>query len=155
MDEHISEKAKDIVRESIAENARTEIPLYERRKGKEYRASGSWQATKGERFLIESFGCLFFFGVFIGIIMLFIHPGKLASIVLGIGIIGAVGTFVSLFAIVFRKHRQEPMEAHYYDVDYKYNAFTGEKTDRSREITKEEFFGTEKETSDQISQFDK
>ena len=32
------------------------------------------------------------------------------------------------------------MEAHYYDTDYKYNAFTGEKTDNSKEITKEEFF---------------
>ena len=73
--------------------------------------------------------------------MLFIHPGKLSSILLGIGITGAVGTFISLFAIVFRKHKEEPMEAHYYDTDYKYNAFTGEEKDAGREITKEEFFG--------------
>ena len=82
-----------------------------------------------------------FFGIFIGLIMLFIFPGKLASIILAIGIIGAVGTFVSLFAIVLHKHKQEPMEAHYYDTDYKYNAFTKEETDHSKEITKEEFFG--------------
>ena len=83
---------------------------------------------------------MFFFGAFIWIIMLFIHPGKLAFIILGIGIIGAIGTFISLFAIVLSKHRKEPMEAHYYNVDYKYNAFTGEETDNTREISKEEFF---------------
>ena len=73
--------------------------------------------------------------------MQFIHPGKLAFIILGAGIIGAVGTFISLFAIVFLKHKKEPMETHYYDTDYKYNAFTGEETDNTREITEEEFFG--------------
>ena len=143
MNDQITEKAEDIVRESIEESARIEVPLYERRKGKEFHASGSWQTTKGEKRLIETFGYLFFFGVFIGLIMLFVHPGKLAGVVLGIGIIGAVGTFVSLFAIVFRKHKEEPMEAHYYDTDYKYNAFTGEEADNTREITKEEFFGKE------------
>ena len=117
------------------------IPLYERRKGKEFHASGSWQTTKGEKRLIETFGCQFFFGVFIGLFMLFIHPGTLAYILLGLGIIGAVGTFISLFAIVLHKHKEEPMEAHFYDTDYKYNAFTGETTDNTKEITKEEFFG--------------
>ncbi len=145
MNEGISEKAENIVRESVEENARIGIPLYERRKGKEFHASGSWKATEGEKRLIETFGCMFFFGVFIGLIMLFIQPGMFASILLGIGIIGAVGTFISLFAIVFHKQKQEPMEAHYYDVDYKYNAFTKEESDKSREITKEEFFGKKKE----------
>ena len=141
MSEHISEKAESIVRESIEENARMEMPLYERRKGKEFHASGSWQATKGERYLVETFGYMFFFGVFIGLIMHFIHPGKLTCIIIGIGLIGAVGTFISLLAIVFRKHRQEPMEARYYDTDYTFNAFTGEEADHSKEISKEEFFG--------------
>lgn len=141
MNKHISEKTDSIVRERIGESARFEIPLYERRKGKEFHASGSWQATKGEKRLVETFGYLFFFGVFLGLILLLIHPGRLASILLGIGIIGAVGSFISLFAIVFHKHKQEPMEAKYYDTDYEYNAFTGEETDHTREITKEEFFG--------------
>ena len=139
--ERIYEKTENAVRESIREGARVEIPLYERRKGKEFHASGSWEATKGEKRIIETFGYMFFFGVFIGFIMQFIHPGKLAVIILVTGIIGAVGTFISLFAIVFLKHKNEPMETHYYDTDYKYNAFTGEETDNTREITKEEFFG--------------
>lgn len=139
--ERIYEKTENAVRESIREGARVEIPLYERRKGKEFHASGSWEATKGEKRIIETFGYMFFFGVFIGLIMQFIHPGKLAVIILVTGIIGAVGTFISLFAIVFLKHKNEPMETHYYDTDYKYNAFTGEETDNTREITKEEFFG--------------
>ncbi|MBQ9158573.1 MAG: hypothetical protein IJ136_04480 [Erysipelotrichaceae bacterium] len=137
----ISEKVEQAMRESITGDKHIEIPLYERRKGKEFHASGSWKATEGEKRIIESFGYMAFFGIFIGLIMLFIFPGKLASIILAIGIIGAVGTFVSLFAIVLHKHKQEPMEAHYYDTDYKYNAFTKEETDHSKEITKEEFFG--------------
>lgn len=137
----ISEKVEQVMRESITGDKHIEIPLYERRKGKEFHASGSWKATEGEKRIIESFGYMAFFGIFIGLIMLFIFPGKLASIILAIGIIGAVGTFVSLFAIVLHKHKQEPMEAHYHDTDYKYNAFTKEETDHSKEITKEEFFG--------------
>ena len=137
----ISEKVEQVMRESITGDKHIEIPLFERRKGKEFHASGSWKATEGEKRIIESFGYMAFFGIFIGLIMLFIFPGKLASIILAIGIIGAVGTFVSLFAIVLHKHKQEPMEAHYYDTDYKYNAFTKEETDYSKEITKEEFFG--------------
>ncbi len=137
----ISEIVEDIARESITGDKHIEIPLYERRKGKEFHASGSWKATEGEKRIIESFGYMAFFGIFIGLIMFFIFPGKLASIILAIGIIGAIGTFISLFAIVLHKHKQEPMEAHYYDTDYKYNAFTKEETDHSKEITKEEFFG--------------
>ena len=137
----ISEKVEQVMRESITGDKHIEIPLYERSKGKEFHASGSWKATEGEKRIIESFGYMAFFGIFIGLIMLFIFPGKLASIILASGIIGAVGTFVSLFAIVLHKHKQEPMEAHYYDTDYKYNAFTKEETDHSKEITKEEFFG--------------
>jgi len=137
----ISEKVEQVMRESLTGDKHIEIPLYERRKGKEFHTSGSWKATEGEKRIIESFGYMAFFGIFIGLIMLFIFPGKLASIILAIGIIGAVGTFVSLFAIVLHKHKQEPMEAHYYDTDYKYNAFTKEETDHSKEITKEEFFG--------------
>ena len=139
--ESISEKAEKIARKSKVGGSRVEIPLYERRKGKEFHASGTWEATKGEKILIESFGYLFFFGVFIGILLLFILPGTLAFVILGLGIAGAVGMFISLFAIAFHKHKQDPMEAHYYDTDYKYNAFTGEETDNTREITKEEFLG--------------
>ena len=141
MNKNVSEKVKDVVRKSVKDNSRVEVPLYRRQKGKEFHASGTWQATDGERRLIETFGCLFFFGIFLALIMGFIHPGTLSSILLGIGITGAIGTFVSLFAIVFRKNRKEPMEAHYYDTDYKYNALTGEETDKSKEITKEEFLG--------------
>ncbi len=118
-----------------------QVPLYQRRVGKEFHASGTWKASKGERRLIEIFGWLFFLGIFIGVFMVIIMPGTIASIILGIGIIGAVGTFVSLFVIAFRKHKEKPMEAHYYSTDYKYNAFTGQQADNSREITKDEFYG--------------
>ena len=133
----ISEKVEQVMRESLTGDKHIEIPLYERRKGKEFHASGSWKATEGEKRIIESFGYMAFFGIFIGLIMLFIFPGKLASIILAIGIIGAVGTFVSLFAIVLHKHKQEPMEAHYYDTDYKYNAFTINCNSTTRKCSKQ------------------
>ena len=145
MDKQITEKAEDIMRKGRVKRDGIEVPLYERRRGKEFHASGSWQTTKGEKRLIETFGYLFFFGVLIGLLLLFVHPGTFAWIVLGLGIAGAVGMFISMFAIVLHKHKQEPMEAHYYDTDYKYNAFTGEETDHSREITKEEFLGTKQD----------
>jgi len=136
-----SERTEGVLHGKTEQRIHTEIPLYERRKGKEFHASGTWQTTKGEKILIETFGYLFFFGIFIGLILFFILPGKLASVILGIGIIGAVGTFISLIAVALHKHKQEPMEGRYYDVDYKYNAFTGEETDHTREITKDAFFG--------------
>ena len=145
MDKQITEKAEDIMRKGRVKRDGIEVPLYECRRGKEFHASGSWQTTKGEKRLIETFGYLFFFGVLIGLLLLFVHPGTFAWIVLGLGIAGAVGMFISMFAIVLHKHKQEPMEAHYYDTDYKYNAFTGEETDHSREITKEEFLGTKQD----------
>ena len=123
------------------QNTRVSVPLYERRKGKEFHASGSWKATKGEKILVEIFGGMFFFGIFIGLFMLLIHPGTLAFIVLGVGVIGAIGVFVSLFAIVLHKHKEQPMETHYYNTDYQYNAFKEQVTDNTREITKEEFYG--------------
>ena len=137
----ISEKAENIMRKSRVKGNGVEIPLYERRKGMEFHASGSWQTTKGERLIIETFGWMFFLGVFAGLIVLFIHPGAFAYCLLGVGIAGAVGTFISLFAIAFKKNKEEPMETHGYDTDCKYNAFTGEETNYSREITKEEFLG--------------
>lgn len=141
MDKQITEKAEDIMRKRKVKPNGIEVPLYERRKGKEFHASGTWKTTPGEKRLIETFGYLFFFGVVIGLLMLFIRPGTLAYIILGLGIVGAVGMFISMFAIVLHKNKEKPMEAHYYDNDYKYNAFTGEETDHSREITKEEFLG--------------
>ena len=47
--------------------------------------------------------------------------------------------FVVLFGLVFKKSRKEPMEAHYYDVDYRYNGISGETEDETVEISKDEF----------------
>ena len=133
------EKIKEITDHSTIDGEKISIPLYEKRKGKEYRASGQWQVSKKERFLIEGFGYVFFFGVFIGLFMLMFHAGKIAGFFLIAGIIGAIGMSISLFAVVFKKNKEEPMESHYYDVDRTYNAFKGETTDRTKEISKEEF----------------
>ena len=52
-----------------------------------------------------------------------------------------VGMFVVMFGIIFLKSRKEPMEKHYYSVDYRYNGLTDEQTDNGYEISKEEFYG--------------
>lgn len=141
MDKQTYKETENKARENAAESPHIEIPLFERRKGKEFHASGRWHVMKNEKRLIEIFGGMFFFGVFLGIMMILIYPGTLAYAVLGIGILGAAGSFISLFAIVLHKHNQAPMEAHYYDIDYKYNAINGQETDHTREISKEEFLG--------------
>ena len=43
------------------------------------------------------------------------------------------------------KARKEPLDKHYYDVDHKYNGITGEGSDDTREISKEEFYGKDRE----------
>ena len=53
----IYKKAESVVKQTVKDNSHIEIPLYERRKGKEFHASGSWQTTKGEKRLLEGFGC--------------------------------------------------------------------------------------------------
>ena len=139
------ERIKEITDHAVRDGNHVTIPLYEKRKGKEYHASGSWQATKKERILIEGFGYVFFFGVFIGLFLLIFHAGKIAEFFLIIGIIGAIGMSISLFAVVFKKNKEEPMEGHYYDVDYTYNAIKGETTDNTKEISKEEFYNKKDE----------
>ena len=51
------------------------------------------------------------------------------------------GMFVVLFGLVYLKSRKEPMEKHYYSVDYKYDGIKDESEDNGHEISQEEFYG--------------
>ena len=118
--------------------------LYERRKGKEFKASGSWKLDKREDITIKVIGMIF--GAHIILALLFMFLGKKA------GIYFFVLTFVWMFVmmgymfyLVLRKHKEEPMETHYYDVDYKYDGIKNEITDNTKEISAEEFHGKKEE----------
>ena len=110
--------------------------LYERRKGRQMHASGSWGITTVERRLINAVAVFFSVSVIAVLASGFVHRKwfLVASIVCCA--ISFVLMFAVLFGLVFKKSREEPMETHYYDVDYTYNGITGKTEDKTLEITK-------------------
>ena len=119
--------------------------LFEVQKGKQMRASGSWKVTRQEDLLIKAVGFIFAASVIVFLLSSFleIRPLLLPSLIYLI--VSFMGMFVVLFGLVYRKSRKEPMEKHYYDVDYRYDGIRNEVNDRTREISKEEFHGKEKQ----------
>ena len=114
--------------------------LYERRKGKEFHGSGSWKLSRKEDALIKAMGMIFAIHVILALLFMFLGKRN--------GVFFFVMTFVwmlimmaYMFYLVFKKHKEEPMETHYYDVDYEYNGIKGEMTDNTKEISAEEFHG--------------
>lgn len=121
--------------------------LYNRQIGKQMHASGSWKATRGEQRLVNAVAVFFA----VSVIAVLATPLVQKKWFLILSVVCCAVAFISMFAILFgiviRKNRQEPVEKHYYDVDYRYNGIKGETDDKTREITKEEFLhgsGTEK-----------
>ena len=113
--------------------------LYEFRKGKQMQASGSWKTTPREDMIVKVVGV--FFGVS-AVAELLVSFLGIRSLILPVTIclaISFIGVFVVLFGLVYLKSRKEPMEKHYYDVDYEYNGIRDEMTDKTREISEEEF----------------
>ena len=113
--------------------------LYEYQKGKQIHASGSWSVTSAERRLINAVAVFFAASVIAVLVSVFVHRRwfLIASIICCA--VSFVLIFVVLFGLVFKKSRKEPMEAHYYDVDYRYNGISGETKDKTAEISKDEF----------------
>ena len=109
--------------------------LYTRQKGKQMRSSGSWKTTKGEQKLVNAAAVFFAISVIAVLVSPFVHKRwfLIASIVCCAA--AFIFMFAVLFGLVFRKSRQQPMETHYYDVDYRYNALNGETDDKTREIS--------------------
>ena len=119
--------------------------LYEFRKGKQMHASGSWKATRTEDLVIKCTGAFFAISVLAELIASIFQIRFLILPATVCLVISFIGMFVVLFGIVYLKSRKEPMEKHYYDVDYRYNGFKNEVKDNTKEITKEEFYGKKKE----------
>ena len=120
--------------------------LYERQKGRQMRASGSWKATQGEQRLVNAVAVFFAVSVMAVLASPFIHKKWFLILSVACCVVAFISMFVVMFGIVIRKNRQEPMETHYFDVDYRYDGIKGETDDKTREITKEEFlYGGETE----------
>ena len=122
--------------------------LYERQKGKQMHASGSWSVTKAEQNVIYAVGVFFAASVIAVIISSFV--GKrwflIASIICCA--VSFLAMFAVMFGLVYKKSRKQPMEKHYYDVDYGYNAITGKTADKTREISREEFLHGKRNSED-------
>lgn len=115
--------------------------LYERKVGKEFQASGTWKATRQEDATIKILGCLFASCCILALIFAFFQSARLSVLFFILTFVFAFAMGGYMFFIVWKKSREEPMEKHYYDVNYKYNGITGETDDRTKEITRDEFTG--------------
>jgi len=113
--------------------------LYTRQKGKQMHASGSWKVTQGEQNLLNAVAVFFAVSVIAVLISPFVHKRLFLIAAVVCCVVAFISMFAVLFGLVLRKSRQQPMETHYYDVDYRYNALKGETDDQTREISKEEF----------------
>ena len=124
--------------------------LYERQKGKQMHASGSWSVSASERRLINAVAVFFVASVIAVLVSAFLQKRWFLIVSVCCCAASFIAIFAVLFGPVFKKSRQQPMETHYYDVDYRYNALNEETKDNTREISKEEFLhgketGKEKE----------
>ena len=136
----ISQQIEETVKESIP--SRVEIPVYEKFKGKQMHGSGTWQATQKEQKTVKVLGLAFTVPTLLAMIspLLPVSSGiRVMLFVLAIVVgIGGMGGY--LFYIAYRHHKEEPVDIHYYDVDYENNHLTGKHRDNTKEISKDEFY---------------
>ena len=112
--------------------------LFEMRKGREMRGSGSWQVTKREDLTIKVIAAFFAVHVIGALILAFMRLNIAAFFF----IMSFVWMFIMMgymFWLVYKKNREKPMDVHYYDVDHKYNGIKNKTADHTKEITEEEF----------------
>ncbi len=119
--------------------------LYKFQKGKQMQANGSWKLNKKEDLAVKAISLCFAVSTLTFLLSSFFHIKILYLPSLICLVVSFIGMFVVMFGLVFLKARKEPMEKHYYDVDYKYNGIRNEVEDKTREITKEEFLAKEKQ----------
>ena len=105
-------------------------------------ASGSWEATPGEKKTIELLGGIFAFCAVAALVTSLpfgIHLERFSLIFFILTFVFGFAMGGYMFYVVWKKNKEQPMEKHYYNVNYKYNGITGEVDDKTEEISKEEF----------------
>ena len=114
-------------------------------------ASGSWRLTKREKILVYV-ACAFFAISATAVLIISVIDirmgikGVLIPSIVCL-VISVLSLFCVLFGLVHKKHKENPMDAHYYDIDYSYSAKNGEVIDRTQEVSKEVFFGQNSDKS--------
>ena len=141
--EKIKETLGKELKEAANEGARVNIPVYESFKGKQAHGSKTWKASDKEKRTVNILAIVFVAMVILALIS-FILPipfrFRILVFILAILIgIGGMGGY--LFYIAYRHHKEDPVEMHYYDVDYRQNHITGKGYDNTMEISKEDFHG--------------
>ena len=104
--------------------------------------SKTWQATEKEQRTVKFLGAAFVVLTLLALVSPLLPVSAevravlfILSITVGIGGMGGY-----LFYMVYRHHKEDPIEMHYYDVDYEKNLLTGKNRDDSKEIRKDEFY---------------
>lgn len=116
-------------------------PVYESFKGKQAYGSKTWQASEKENRTVKVLGVVFTVLVVLALIATFLPiPSSIRVLLFVLAIVSGIGGMGGyLFFVAYRHHKEDPIEMHYYDVDYAQNHFTGNGYDNTREISKEEF----------------
>jgi hypothetical protein len=117
------------------------IPVYEKYKGKTATGSKEWETTKGEKIALTILMCVMIpivIGAFVVYFSALAVGIKVLILVLTIVfMLCSIGGFI--LVVTLRHNKKDPIEMHYYDVDYEKNHITGEGYDHTKEISKEEF----------------
>ena len=141
--ENLKEAVSEELKEAAQESMHVSIPLYERSKGKQAHGSKTWQASDKENRMVKILAIVFAVMVILAVVSFILPiPTGIKILLFILAILSGVGGMGGyLFYVVFRHHKEDPVEMHYYDVDYKQNYITGDGYDKTREISKEEFLG--------------
>ena len=142
------ELAHEVAEEAVRGNTKVTIPLYQRFKGKQAYGSKTWKVSDKEAKSFKWVIALFIALCILAISLpLFNLPFGVEFVLFFVVVLLAVGIPWAYVLYIISKHKKEdPIEMHYYDVDYKDNRLTGESYDQTNEITKEEFFGKSDKT---------
>ena len=142
------ELAHEVAEEAVRGNTKVTIPLYQRFKGKQAYGSKTWKVSDKEAKSLKWVIALFIALCILAISLpLFNLPFGVEFVLFFVVVLLAVGIpWLYFLLIIFRHKKDDPIEMHYYDVDYKDNRLTGESYDRTKEITKEEFFSKSDKT---------
>ncbi len=121
-----------------------DVSVYKQKKAKEAYASKTWEPTKGDKIALGIITPILVLTV-VAVLAVWMLPVDIPILVkIPFTILAGVAFFiiiaVFLLITVLKHNKKDPMEMHYYDVDYKVNNLSGEVYDNTKEITKEEFF---------------
>ncbi len=115
--------------------------IYVKRKGVQSYGSKTWAITDKEKiwlYIVMTVCMLIFAAVMIA--MFLSIPASVKALILVVGVISfllILGVFMTV--VILKHHHEDPIEMHYYDVDYEVNHITGKGYDNTVEISKEEF----------------